>query len=128
MTPGVVGFCCPCPALRCGANSQQTTSVDCNDLLDHLVGTAERPRFRGTTVMEYGKGSLGFDIRGLDDRRPAGNFALHQRGEWLLTSLCLAWNVAADIDKTPRIVVVECPVSSAWVSPLRNRGSVVVRP
>jgi hypothetical protein len=54
MTPEVVGFCCPCPALRCGANSQQTTSVDCNDLLDHLVGTAERPRFRGTTVMDMG--------------------------------------------------------------------------
>src|SRR5262249_38994463 len=34
--------------------------------------------------MEYGKGSLGFGIRGLDDRRPAGNFALHQRGERLL--------------------------------------------
>jgi hypothetical protein len=66
---------------------------------------------RRTTVMEYGKGSLGFGIRGLDDRRPAGNFALHQRGEWLLTSLCLAWNVAADIDKTPaHVVVVECPV------------------
>ena len=29
----------------------------------------------------------------------------------LLTSLCLAWNVAADIDKTPaHVVVVECPV------------------
>ena len=61
--------------------------------------------------MEYGKGSLGFGIRGLDDRRPARNFALHQRGEWLLTSLCLAWKVAADIDKTPaHVVVVECPV------------------
>src|SRR5262245_35330851 len=61
--------------------------------------------------MEYRKGSLGFGVRGLDDGRPAGNFALHQRGEWLLTSLCLAWNVAADIDKTPaHVVVVECPV------------------
>jgi hypothetical protein len=57
------------------------------------------------------KGLLGFGVCGLDDRRPAGNFALHQRGDWLLTSLYLAWNVAADIDKTPaHVVVVECPV------------------
>src|SRR5262249_12809327 len=80
-------------------------------LLGHLIGAAERLRFRRTTVMEYRKGSLGFGVRGLDDRRPAGNFALHQRGEWLLPSLCLAWNVAADIDQTPaHVVVVECPV------------------
>jgi len=27
---------------------QQTTRADCNDLLDHLVGTTERPRLRLT--------------------------------------------------------------------------------
>src|SRR5262245_61164948 len=36
-----VGFCWPVRALRCGANSKQTTCADCNDLPDHLVGTAE---------------------------------------------------------------------------------------
>src|SRR5215475_9932181 len=43
--------------------------------------------------------SLRFDVRGLDDWRPAGNFALHQRGEWLLTAFCFARAVAADIEK-----------------------------
>src|SRR5215471_6623084 len=43
--------------------------------------------------------SLRFDVRGLDDWRPAGNFALHQRGEWLLTSFCFPRSIAADIEK-----------------------------
>jgi hypothetical protein len=61
--------------------------------------------------MEYGKGSLRFDVRGLDDWRPARNFALHQRGEWLLTSFCFPRSVAADIEKTlAQRVVVECRV------------------
>src|SRR5262252_4484046 len=60
---------------------------------------------RRTTVQEAG--SL---IRS-DDRRPTGNFALHQRTERLLTSLCLGRNGAADIYKAPaRVVVVECSV------------------
>ena len=61
--------------------------------------------------MEYGKGSLGFGVRGLDDRRPAGNFALHQSGEWLPTPLCFGRNIAADIKEAlAQAVVIECPV------------------
>src|SRR5215471_17553051 len=51
--------------------------------------------------------SLRFDVRGLDDWRPAGNFALHQRGERLLTSFCFSRSIAADIEKAlaQRVVV-----------------------
>src|SRR6516162_7415812 len=54
---------------------------------------------------------LGFGFRALNDRPPAGNFALHQRSEWLLTSLCRGRNGAAYIGKaSARGVVVECLV------------------
>src|SRR5947207_2949948 len=53
--------------------------------------------------------SVALDVRRLDDWRPTGNFALHQHSERLLTSLCLARNVTADIDQAfAHVVVVQC--------------------
>src|SRR5262245_57837787 len=55
--------------------------------------------------------SLSVDVCRLDDWRPAGHFALYQRGKLLLTSFSLVRNVAAEIEKTlAHIVVVERPV------------------
>src|SRR5262245_36154342 len=53
----------------------------------------------GSRLMEdYGTWIAQFSHCRLDDRRPAGNLALDQCGEWLLTSLRLARNVAADVE------------------------------
>src|SRR5262245_652230 len=64
---------------------------------------------RRSEIMEVGTAaSVVLDVR-LDDWRPTGNFALHQRGERLLTSLRLARNVTADIDQAlAHVVVVQC--------------------
>jgi hypothetical protein len=62
----------------------------------------------------------------LNDRRPAGNLALHQRVERLLTSLCLARNVTADIDQAlAHVVVVQCLIQRVG-KPVQYR--VVARP
>jgi hypothetical protein len=53
----------------------------------------------------------------LNNRRPAGNFALHQRGEWLLTSFCFARAFAADIEKALAQGVSSRAVSSASYGP-----------
>src|SRR5262249_55325295 len=74
----------------------------------NLVGKSERPDFAERSLWNVGK-SLDVSLCGFDDRRPAGNFTLHQCGEWLLTSLCLARNVTADIDQAlSHVVVVQC--------------------
>src|SRR5262245_62675692 len=109
--PNLIIGACP---LRSESGHARTTAICLLRARSRLVHCSKhRPSDHvvGGTLYGIWEGSLGFDIRGLDDRRPAGNLVLHQRGEWLLTSLCLAWNVAADIEKTPaHVVVVECPV------------------
>ena len=66
------------------------------------------------------------DMSSLNDRRPAGNLALHQRVERLLTSLCLARNVTADIDQAlAHVVVVQCLIQRVG-KPVQYR--VVARP
>src|SRR5262245_14818946 len=52
-----------------------------------------------------------FDVCSLDDWCPTGNFALHQPGEWLLTSSRLGRNVGAKIDKAPaHALIIQCQV------------------
>src|SRR5256885_4313792 len=50
--------------------------------------------------MEFGAGpSLRLDVCRLDDWRPEGNLALHERGERLLSALGLVRNVAAEVEQ-----------------------------
>src|SRR5262249_3189215 len=71
--------------------------------------------------------SLCFDDRPLDERRPGGYLALHQRGERLLTSLCLARNVTADIDQAlSHVVVVQCLIQRV-AKPVQYRSRHALR-
>src|SRR6202043_1166884 len=58
-------------------------------------------------------GLFRLDVRGLDDRRPAGDVALHQHGERLLTALGLVRDIGTQFEHAfARILVVERPVES----------------
>src|SRR6185436_14804120 len=51
---------------------------------------------------------LGFDVRGFDDGRPAGNIVFDLRGEGLRAASGLIWNFAAKFEKTfMRVGVVQ---------------------
>src|SRR5437016_13606170 len=68
-----------------------------------------------------------FDVRCLDDWRPAGNFAPHQSNERLLTSFCLVRNVAADVEQAlTHLVVVQCLIERI-AEPIENRSRHVLR-
>jgi hypothetical protein len=60
---------------------------------------AGRLRYRQSERLKTAT-SLALDVRCLDDWRPAGNFALHQRGGRLLASFGLGRYVAADVEQT----------------------------
>src|SRR5262245_47681606 len=52
------------------------------------------------------RGSLGFGIRGVDDRCPAGNLGLDERRERLLSALSFVRNVATQIEQPLACVIV----------------------
>src|SRR5262249_26498041 len=55
--------------------------------------------------------SLAFDVRRCHDWRPAGNFALNQYREWLLTSCGLGRYIGAEIEQTvTHARVIQCLV------------------
>src|SRR5262245_33005721 len=84
------------------------------------------PPFAYRSLWNVGK-SLDVSLCGVDDRRPAGNFTLHQCGEWLLTSLCLARNGTADIDQAlSHVVVVQCLIQRV-AKPVQYRSRHALR-
>src|SRR5262245_51415851 len=55
--------------------------------------------------------SLAFDVRRRHDWRPAGNFALNQYREWLLTSCGLGRYIGAEVEQTlTHARVIQCLV------------------
>src|SRR5262249_56465095 len=60
------------------------------------------PRFAERKIMEMRDplASLAFDVRRCHDWRPAGNFALNQYREWLLTSCGLGRYIGAEVEQT----------------------------